>query len=346
AHPVGPARATSPPGRRGGRRAGTDRRRPPAPRRRRRPVAGPGGLMPGPGPRAGSADGGGHVHPAGLRRSPGPRLPLQLRVPGHPGAAVEVERARRERVLVVLPGPVLPIWEDSPARRLGPVPVPLDVGPDDPHEVVPRPVPVVRDGPAHVDGPVGVLPDRHAPVDLVPHAVPGHPGPRVRGRRGQHGRRQRQPGDGREHPLHPVHVVPPVRRPPPWHPSVTKRASSTPQPHAKSRLPARSGPQRAGYDPRPMTRTDLPALAAALRTALPDGAVLTDAPELDRYAHDDAEWADYATPAAVVLATSLEDVVTTVRTAAEHGAPVVPRGAGTGLSGGANAVAGCVVLSL
>ncbi|HEV6955720.1 MAG TPA: FAD-binding oxidoreductase, partial [Promicromonospora sp.] len=95
-----------------------------------------------------------------------------------------------------------------------------------------------------------------------------------------------------------------------------------------------------------MTRTDLPALAAALRTALPDGAVLTDAPELDRYAHDDAEWADYATPAAVVLATSLEDVVTTVRTAAEHGAPVVPRGAGTGLSGGANAVAGCVVLSL
>ncbi|GGM44097.1 FAD-binding oxidoreductase [Promicromonospora citrea] len=92
-----------------------------------------------------------------------------------------------------------------------------------------------------------------------------------------------------------------------------------------------------------MTRTDLP---AALRTALPAGTVLTDGAELDRYAHDDAEWAAYATPAAVVLATSLEDVVTTVRTAAEHGAPVVPRGAGTGLSGGANAVAGCVVLSL
>nr|BFF21622.1 hypothetical protein GCM10025730_51430 [Promicromonospora thailandica] len=95
-----------------------------------------------------------------------------------------------------------------------------------------------------------------------------------------------------------------------------------------------------------MTRTELPALVAALQTALPDGTVLTDGPDLDRYAHDDAEWADWAPPAAVVLATGLDDVVATVRAAAEHGAPVVPRGAGTGLSGGANAVAGAVVLSL
>ena len=35
-----------------------------------------------------------------------------------------------------------------------------------------------------------------------------------------------------------------------------------------------------------------------------------------------------------------------VRTCAELGAPVVPRGAGTGLSGGANAVDGCVILDL
>ena len=33
-----------------------------------------------------------------------------------------------------------------------------------------------------------------------------------------------------------------------------------------------------------------------------------------------------------------------VRTCAELGAPIVPRGAGTGLSGGANAVSDCVVL--
>ena len=35
-----------------------------------------------------------------------------------------------------------------------------------------------------------------------------------------------------------------------------------------------------------------------------------------------------------------------VRTCAELGTPVVPRGAGTGLSGGANAVGGCVILDL
>ncbi|WP_402466173.1 FAD-binding oxidoreductase [Isoptericola aurantiacus] len=95
-----------------------------------------------------------------------------------------------------------------------------------------------------------------------------------------------------------------------------------------------------------MIDDESPALVAALRSALPEGAVLTDAVETDRYSHDDAEWADHATPGAVVLATSLDDVVATVRIAAAHGAPVVPRGAGTGLSGGANATAGSVVLSL
>ncbi|MDR7385031.1 FAD-binding oxidoreductase [Promicromonospora iranensis] len=95
-----------------------------------------------------------------------------------------------------------------------------------------------------------------------------------------------------------------------------------------------------------MPRTEHSALTAALTNALPDGTVLTDDAALEPYAHDDAEWADYATPVAVVLATSLDDVVATVRIAAAHDAPVVPRGAGTGLSGGANAMAGSVVLSL
>ena len=87
-------------------------------------------------------------------------------------------------------------------------------------------------------------------------------------------------------------------------------------------------------------------VADRLRQALPEGALLTDARSLDRYSHDDAEWAEFVRPAAVVLATSLDDVVATVRIAAELGAPVVPRGAGSGLSGGANAVEGAIVLSL
>jgi len=83
-----------------------------------------------------------------------------------------------------------------------------------------------------------------------------------------------------------------------------------------------------------------------LRAVLPADTVYAEAGMLDRYSHDDAEWAASTRPAAVVLARSLDDVVATVRTAAELGAPVVPRGAGTGLSGGANAVAGAIVLSL
>lgn len=74
--------------------------------------------------------------------------------------------------------------------------------------------------------------------------------------------------------------------------------------------------------------------------------VLIDEAALDAYAHDDAEWAPFAPPAAVVLAESLDDVVATVEVANATGTPIVPRGAGTGLSGGANAIAGCIVLSL
>ncbi|MGU3645651.1 FAD-binding oxidoreductase [Microbacterium sp. C23T] len=84
----------------------------------------------------------------------------------------------------------------------------------------------------------------------------------------------------------------------------------------------------------------------ALRAALPPHTVVTDDETRDRLSHDDAEWADYAMPAAAVFAASIDDVVATVRTAAAHGVPIVPRGAGTGLSGGANATDGCLVLSL
>lgn len=75
-------------------------------------------------------------------------------------------------------------------------------------------------------------------------------------------------------------------------------------------------------------------------------AVALDPETRERYAHDDAEWADYAPPLAVVFAESVDDVVATVRFAAARGIAVIPRGAGTGLSGGANATAGSIVLSL
>ncbi|KAF2414497.1 FAD-binding oxidoreductase [Microbacterium sp. B35-04] len=87
-------------------------------------------------------------------------------------------------------------------------------------------------------------------------------------------------------------------------------------------------------------------VAEALRAALPPHTVATDAETLERLSHDDAEWAEFGLPAAVVFASRIDDVVATVRIAAAHGVAIVPRGAGTGLSGGANATSGCLVLSL
>ena len=84
----------------------------------------------------------------------------------------------------------------------------------------------------------------------------------------------------------------------------------------------------------------------ALRAALRSDQVLTDDLSLAQYSHDDAEWAAYEAPIAVVLAESTADVVAVVTAAGASGVQVVPRGAGTGLSGGANATATSIVLSL
>jgi len=85
---------------------------------------------------------------------------------------------------------------------------------------------------------------------------------------------------------------------------------------------------------------------SGLEAAVGADRVLRDPDSLARYSHDDAEWAPWETPLAVVLARTTEEVAATVRWAAASGVRVVPRGAGTGLSGAANAVADSVVLSL
>lgn len=86
-------------------------------------------------------------------------------------------------------------------------------------------------------------------------------------------------------------------------------------------------------------------MLARLREQLPESALLTDPDSVARYAHDDAEWAPHGKPFLVVRPSSTEDVAAVVRAAAEAEVPVVPRGAGTGLSGGANAVDDCVMIS-
>lgn len=86
-------------------------------------------------------------------------------------------------------------------------------------------------------------------------------------------------------------------------------------------------------------------LVEQLLESLPDRIVL-DSGVIASYQHDEAEWAPYTSPVAVVRPRTAEEVQSVVRACLAHGAPIVTRGAGTGLSGGANATEGCVVLAL
>jgi glycolate oxidase len=86
------------------------------------------------------------------------------------------------------------------------------------------------------------------------------------------------------------------------------------------------------------------AIIEDLRAALGD-AVSTAAADLDTVRADRSGRVSDAAPIAVVTARTIEDVQATLRIASEHGTPVVPRGAGTGLAGGAIGGAGEIVLS-
>ncbi len=83
-----------------------------------------------------------------------------------------------------------------------------------------------------------------------------------------------------------------------------------------------------------------------LIAALPDGVVVTEPAAVEKYRHDWSRSRTAGTPIAVVRAEHAEQVQVAVRWAARHGVPVVPRGAGSGLSGGSSAVDGGIVLSL
>ncbi|HVH23995.1 MAG TPA: FAD-linked oxidase C-terminal domain-containing protein [Pseudonocardia sp.] len=82
-----------------------------------------------------------------------------------------------------------------------------------------------------------------------------------------------------------------------------------------------------------------------LLAVLPADRVLLDPDAMARYEHDEAEWAEYGRALAVVRPETTAEVAAVVGVCARHRRPLVPRGAGTGLSGGANAVDGCVLLS-
>jgi len=86
-------------------------------------------------------------------------------------------------------------------------------------------------------------------------------------------------------------------------------------------------------------------ITTELRKHLPENCVLTHAEELRPY-ECDALSAYQQLPMVVVIPDTLEQVQTTLRLCAEHKVPVVARGAGTGLSGGALPLENGVLLSL
>jgi len=83
-----------------------------------------------------------------------------------------------------------------------------------------------------------------------------------------------------------------------------------------------------------------------LQDALGPDSVLTDPDVTAAYARDQAMLVEAGLPAAVALPRSTEEVSAVLRLASRHGVPVVPRGAGSGLVGAANAVDGGITLVL
>lgn len=74
--------------------------------------------------------------------------------------------------------------------------------------------------------------------------------------------------------------------------------------------------------------------------------IIVDPDAMSPYRWDRAADPNAGTPLAVVRPTSTEQVQQVVRAAAAAGVGIIPRGAGSGLSGGSTAVDGCLILSL
>ena len=88
-----------------------------------------------------------------------------------------------------------------------------------------------------------------------------------------------------------------------------------------------------------------PELIQALQAAVP-GRVSVDGDINDDFSHDEMPIYGKAMPEVVVEAVSTEEVAAVMKLCNEHHVPVTPRGAGTGLTGGAVPVCGGVVLSI
>ncbi len=98
-------------------------------------------------------------------------------------------------------------------------------------------------------------------------------------------------------------------------------------------------------DPKPTTLAARERIIAGLRALLPEGGVIAEALRLKPYETDGLS-AYRQVPLAVALPETTEQVASVLRFCHENGVRVVPRGAGTSLSGGALPLADAVVIGL
>jgi glycolate oxidase len=91
--------------------------------------------------------------------------------------------------------------------------------------------------------------------------------------------------------------------------------------------------------------TVTPAFIDAVSARLPGMRLLTDATDRETYRRDETAYIPAGLPGAVALPTRTEEVAELVRLCAAHDIPIVPRGAGSGLSGGANGLDGALTIA-
>jgi glycolate oxidase len=87
-------------------------------------------------------------------------------------------------------------------------------------------------------------------------------------------------------------------------------------------------------------------LAALSKLLGSDASLISDPDITASYSRDQAPFASAAAPFAVLLARSAAEISVAMKYASENSIPVVTRGAGSGLSGGANSTADSLVISL
>jgi glycolate oxidase len=87
-------------------------------------------------------------------------------------------------------------------------------------------------------------------------------------------------------------------------------------------------------------------LLAAIRATLPELRLLDDPVDREGYRNDETAYLHAGLPLAVAMPETTAEVATLVRVAAEHRVPIVPRGAGSGLSGGAAGIEGGLTIAM